>query len=724
MNRQHFARGVAMAWLGLIAIGSPNDTAQAAVGHTEASYGVTQNGAANYTIPIRATEGINSMTPRLAINYVGPGSRSIFGVGFALSGISYVTPCRKTIAQDLNAAPVTLTASDRYCLDGARLRLVTGTPYGASETTYRTELDQMIRVTAKASTNNIPGWFRVEMPDGLEYEYGNSTTSRLMSGTSSGATPQFWAVSKISDPYGNSIVFTYDTDAATKRFRPSVISYTERGGIGHYKISFVYGTTLQLSPRYYFTPSATGGVVHKEDKVLDRIELKHDDVVYRAYKFLYEGGAGNNERLASVQECAYAPSEDCLPATQFTWQSATEGHNSLASTGQAVASGVMPLDINGDGIEDLVWASGGTWRYMLGGTSGFGSIVNTAVAATNASKAMPLEWNGDGFWDLLIDWSDGKWRVLRGGAGGFNTAVVQAGPGGITSTTSNTAWAIADVDADGRDDLVSVRLNAMLAINVRFNGASGFGGSTQVFADEFVHTKASNPFIPMNGASSAIRRPDFNGDGRTDLLIYGCIWEPEPPGWCITNRWFQILSQGATFTNEGPITYAGFNIHVRYGDFNGDGLTDAIYPATTGSWYLGFGQGSGGFSLVAGPSSAGYATYQTLTGDYDGDGLDDFYVTRNSPLQWEVFRSTGTGLAPNPVAPSPSISGTGVGWMLRDQNGDSLPDLGRYDSGTLVWSVGTHQGLPGERLLSATDGLGNAVSFSYLPMTDSAVYAK
>jgi len=665
------------------------------------------------------------MTPRLAIDYVGPGSRSIFGVGFALSGISYITPCRKTIAQDMNAAPVTLTATDRYCLDSARLRLINSSDtYGATGVQYRTELDQMVRVTSLASTNNIPGWFRVEMPDGTEYEYGNSPTSRLMSGTGGSTTPQFWAVSKISDPYGNSIVFTYDTDAATKRFRPSVISYTERGGSGHYKISFVYNTILQLTPRYYFTASSTGGVAHKEDKTLNRIELKHDNVVYRAYKFLYGEGAGDNERLSSIQECAYSPSEDCLPATQFTWQSATEGHNTLASTGYAVASGVMPLDINGDGIEDLAWPSGGTWRYMLGGTSGYGGVVSTSVAATNPSKAMPLEWNGDGFWDLLIDWADGKWRVLRGSSTGFNTTLVHAGSGGIASTTPNTAWAIADVDSDGRDDLVSVPLNAALAINVRFNGSNGFGGNTQVFADAYMHTKASNPFIPMNGASSAIRRPDFNGDGRTDLLIYGCIWEPEPPGWCITDRWFQILSQGTTFTNEGPITSAAFNIHVRYGDFNGDGLTDAIYPATTGIWNLGFGQGSGGFSIVAGPSSSGHATYQTLTGDYDGDGLDDFYVTKNSPFEWVVFRSAGTALSTTAIEPASPISGSGAGWMLRDQNGDSLPDLGRYDSGTLIWSLGAHQGLPGERLLSATDGLGNSASFAYLPMTDAAVYAK
>lgn len=164
--------------LATLAVAAP---ALGAVGRTEASYGVSKDGAAVYTIPISVTEGIDGMTPRLAISHAGPGTRSILGVGFALSGISYVTPCRKTIAQDTSAAPVTLTAADRYCLDGARLRQTTSTDtYGATGVQYRTELDQLVRVTSKASTGNIPGWFSVEMPDGLTYEYGNSATSKLM----------------------------------------------------------------------------------------------------------------------------------------------------------------------------------------------------------------------------------------------------------------------------------------------------------------------------------------------------------------------------------------------------------------------------------------------------------------------------------------------------------------------------------------------------------------
>jgi hypothetical protein len=33
----------------------------------------------------------------------------------------------------------------------------------------------------------------------------------------------------------------------------------------------------------------------------------------------------------------------------------------------------MPLDINGDGFEDLAWSNGSTWLYMLGSATGYGA---------------------------------------------------------------------------------------------------------------------------------------------------------------------------------------------------------------------------------------------------------------------------------------------------------------------------------------------------------------
>jgi RHS repeat-associated protein len=734
MNGRSLARVLASAIPGLAITILLLPEAQAAVGRTEATYAVTPNGAPNYTIPIRATEGINGLTPRISIDYVGPTansrvglnasriSKSVLGVGFDIAGLSYIRPCPKTIAQDGSAGPVTLTSADRYCLDGARLRQIGTGTYGAIGTQYRTELDQLVRVTIMDVVNGVPSWFKVERPDGLIYEYGGTTDSKLLSGTLTTSTPQFWAVSKIYDRNNNAIRFVYENDAAVSRFRPSYISYTEVGGTGHYKIFFVYQTATQSTASVRYTPAIAASAIHREDKLLDRIELKHDDAVYLAYKLTYQAAGGTSQRLWQVQECAYTPTEDCLPATTLTWLSATAGHDALASSGRTVASGVLPLDVNGDGVKDLVWAASGTWRYILGGPSGFGSVVNTSVAATNPDKAIVLRWNSDGFDDLLIDWSDGKWRVLRGGATGFNTSVVHAGTPSVGSTSSGFTTTVGDLNADGLDDLLTMQLNAGLVINVRFNGASGFGASSIAYSDETMHTKGNSLFIKMTGASS-VRRPDFNGDGRTDLLVWACIWEQELNS-CIgpPTSWYLLLSVGNAFANYGPISGANYSSQARFGNFNDDNLTDMIYPNASGVWSIGYGRGNGGLSITNGPSHAAHATYQTLVGDYDGDGLDDLYVTKNSPWQWEILRSKGTGF--DSTAIPTFITGDGQSWMLIDQDGDLTPDLGRYDVSTYLWRVGAHSGEPGDHLLNATDGLSNSVAFTYLPMTDAAVYVK
>ena len=721
----HLARSIMIAALTCIGLGLLADPVWAAVGRTEAAYGVTQNGAASYAIPIRVTEGIGGLKPQLAISYTGPGQRTILGVGFQLAGLSYITPCRKTIAQDLNAAPVTLTSADRYCLDGARLRGVTGT-YGASGATYRTELDQMARVTSNNSSNGIPGWFKVETRDGLIFEYGNTTDSKLLASGTASAPPQFWAVNKISDRAGNSMAFVYDTNNSLRRFRPNYILYTaSNAGAARYKVSFVYQSTSQPEPTLDFTPSAAGGAAQSDDKLLDRIELLHDSTVYRKVLFTYQQGAGVNKRLLTVQECVPGAPDDCLPATTLSWQSAAPGHGSAVAS-NTVASGVMALDLNGDGFEDLAFASGGTWRYMLGGASGYGAVLNSTVTVTNASKAMPLEWNGDGFEDLLIDWSDGKWRVLKGSASGLATSPVQAGSGaGTSSNVANTTWTIADTNGDGRDDLLSMTVvDPQLTIKIYIHDSIGFGAPTTAYNSNFLGNGGYGSFTGMS-AASATRQPDFNGDGRDDLVINGCSqFEYDGPYvWCIDNGWYQLNSNGTTYSTVGNLAYSSDSVPDRYGDFNGDGLTDVVYPAyAPGQWYLGYGQGSGAVSTAAGPSFAGHATYQTMVGDYDGDGYDDLYVTTNSPWQWSVFRGTGTGLSTTPIATG--MSGSGLGWMLTDFNGDGLKDMARYDSASFVWSTFAHLGLPGERLTSATDGLGNGVSFSYLPMTDSTVYTK
>jgi RHS repeat-associated protein len=715
----------------LLSAALPCGLVHAAVGTSAGSAGVSASGSATYVLPIRPTEGIGAMTPSLAITYAGPGRRTILGVGFELTGISYITPCRLTIAQDVNAAAVTLTSADRYCLDGARLRLVGTGTYGASNTTYRTEIDQIALATAKSSVNNIPGWFEVKTRDGLTYQYGNSADSKLLAHTGANAPPQFWAVNKITDRSGNSIVYEYVSDTATRTFRPSFIRYTDRSvGSGSYRVNFIYETVDRPDPVFAITPSSIGGAAHEELRRLQEIRLVHESTTYRKFLFNYEAGAGTNSRLASVQECIPGSPDDCYPATDFDWQDATAGYNTLVETNDTVSTGgIFPLDLNGDGFEDVVWAESGTWRIKLGGANGYGAEVPTGITATNAHKAMALEWNGDGNEDLLVDWSDGKWRVLKGQAIGTFASAVHAGFNGaqIASNQANNSWIVVDANSDGLDDLMRMDIgNVILALKLRLNSKSGanvgLGAETTAFNDIWMRSQGLG-FIKEDGASS-VRRPDFNGDGRTDLLVFACEWETIPVDHCTWSGWFQFLSAGTSYTIGSALDGATFATGVRYGDFNSDGLTDLIYPSQVSErWVLGYGQGGGGIAGSSpGPLFADYANYQTMTGDYDGDGYDDFLATRSIGWEWDVFRGTGTGLATTPI--DTNIDANGLGWMQTDANGDGLADLGRYNISTLKWGTHAHAGLPGDRLVSVTDGLQNVSSFAYLPMSDTTVYAR
>jgi hypothetical protein len=575
-------------WMVALGLAALLPEAEAAVGRIEADHGVTASGSPAYRIPIEVTEGIGGMTPQLAVSYAGPTARSILGVGFTLEGLSAITRCSKTLAQDGVAEAPVVVSTDRYCLGGARLRLVSGT-YGASESIYRTELDAVARITAKASVNNIPGWFQVETRDGRIYEYGNSASSRLMQGVSPWQTPLIWSVSRMADRSGNSIAILYDTDQTSRRHRPLQIDYTaSNAGVARHRIVFQYPGTDRSDPVSEVLPTGTGGGGHLETRLLEKLLLQHDGVTYREYRFGYEAGAYLNSRLKTITECV--PTNDCLPATTLQWQSATAGHG--AAVTQPGIGAALPLDINGDGYDDLVWSASGTWRISWGGPAGPGTPVNTGIAVYAGPQALPLDWNGDGRMDLLVPWSGNQWYVLVGTATGFATPV-PAGPGSIPSNTASSDWLIADFNGDGRDDLLRMNTAGVMTIYARLNSPSGLAAEAPVLTNGWL-TNAS--FNAKPAGSTPIRKPDFNGDGRTDIAFYACEYDWESLQ-CMRIGWYYATASGSSYALQPNLWDATYTPQPNFGDFNADGLTDMVYiSATWETWCVAFGQGGGDLS--------------------------------------------------------------------------------------------------------------------------------
>src|SRR6185437_13921349 len=143
----------------LVAFGVASNV-EAAVGRTPGTYVVSPSGAATYSIPIWAPRGPNGLQPAISLVYNSQSGSGPLGIGWSLSGLSSITRCDQTYAQNTSTVgPVTLTINDIYCLDGEELRLTGGT-YGSSGSTYQTEIANFKNVTAHGTAGSSgPAYF-------------------------------------------------------------------------------------------------------------------------------------------------------------------------------------------------------------------------------------------------------------------------------------------------------------------------------------------------------------------------------------------------------------------------------------------------------------------------------------------------------------------------------------------------------------------------------------
>jgi len=166
--------GLGFPFLVVLALGGvlSAQIVHAAEGRTPGSFAMSPTGAATYAIPIWTPPGPNGIQPNIALVYnsqagveqtgenafVPTGTHSAvqvtydgyLGVGWSLGGLSAITRCNLTVAEDPVAAAVALKAGDGYCLDGQRLRLTSGT-YAADGSTWQTEIANFANVTARGS---------------------------------------------------------------------------------------------------------------------------------------------------------------------------------------------------------------------------------------------------------------------------------------------------------------------------------------------------------------------------------------------------------------------------------------------------------------------------------------------------------------------------------------------------------------------------------------------
>ena len=503
----------------------PNPTAT--VGRTTGQSAVSVVGEGQYSIPIFTPPGINGLSPDIALAYGHRQPEGLAGIGWTVAGLSAITRCGKSLAQDGQSKAIELTLVDRFCLDGNQLRLVSGS-YGTAGSEYRTEVDLVAKIVATGTAGNGPASFTVWQKSGLIYEYGTSNDSRIES-LASGftTTAHTWALRKIRDRQGNEIVFNYEEDGAPHGdFRVSSIDYGGNPGAAvaaRYTISFHY----ELQPVANIDTQYVAGGKVVDTKRIDRIDVSFvepaPDELVRRYDLTYELSLSNanRSRLQSVKECAGSPLK-CLSPLTFTYQNGTLGLGSETLSGSTIPSGTTPisLDLNGDGFTDLVYPSSsgsGSWMYRLAdGSGGYGAAVNSGIANTNHAMAVPFDYNNDGFDDILVQYSGTTWWAILGSASGLQSPIDTGTP---AAGAPGDVMAL-DIDADGREDLVwGVNLGTYnSAVYVRYQLASGgFSSSPTTLASTVGSGRIGS--LKNYFRQSRANHLDVKGDGQKDLAL-------------------------------------------------------------------------------------------------------------------------------------------------------------------------------------------------------------
>jgi len=598
-----------------------------------------------------------------------------------------VSRCAQTIAQDGAHGGINYNSGDRFCLNGQRLIVISGT-YGADGSEYRTEIDNFTKVLAHGTAGNGPAWFEVHEHDGLTLEYGNSASSQILAvGTS---TARVWALDKVTDKKGNYYTVTYTNDTTNGQFYPLRIDYTGNASAGlatYNSVQFTYNTA-----RPDVVPMYNAGSLQKTTVLLTDIKTFQGANLVHDYKLGYRLGSSTlHSRLTSLTQCD--PNNACLPATTFTWQGGT-GPGAMSSL--AIDTALAVGDFNGDGLTDYLASQFHTncvaGQVMLG-TQTVGSFTPSTMTITDPSMNPPVgpacfffpmttlmaaDFTGSGFASVADSGSvSGSIKLyLNDTHGNFNAFT-------SPSATQNTVGG--DYDGDGRRDILDWNL---LSNQAPFPGQFLFqlSNGDGTFRPDTTHTVATTgwPSTTPVYKNSA----DHHGDGCSDLNLVTSSTSIE----------LYFRCSGSVFANV-----SGFAPAVL-GDFNGDGKVDALgYLEPSGTTVLMLSTGTG--MVQVNTTSLPLASC-IVPGDINGDGKDDVACTTNvnGSQVMTFYLSTGTdfvstGQTANFFGASPQSYG--------DINNDGAADIADAGAGWVSFAYTP------ELVTGISNGIGASTTITY-----------
>lgn len=669
------------------------------VGNIGMSAIVDQIGGAAITIPIEVPAGVKGMQPNLSLVYNSHRGYGLAGWGWDLAGISSIQRTGKTFYHDNTIDGIRRDNTDNLLLDGERLLLKSGSNL-CENSTYRTEHESFSLITM----DDYQG-FTVQTKDGHTLIYGDTDQSQLTYGYS---LAKIWYLSKAIDCNGNYITYTYSSNGIGSETYISKIEYS--GNNNETPVASIEFSYEDI-PHERFVYD--GEYRFSRTKILKSIRVKSAGTLLYTYLLTYDN-TDVHSKLVSVMKAA--ANGDYYNPTNITWNTTNTSGEVTANVSISRENELLFADFTGDGLIDIFSydkdaknAKKNKNGVLYTNTSNENGVSFNATSFTLPQKftlMKVLDYNGDGRKDLAGVYDGNRIACLL-----FNGTTFSTTSSNISAPQSN--FSVGDFDGDGRDEIIPVGVNCMYRYGA---DAISFTGIT-TWSNSSGHTYSTT----SNNAPL-----DFNGNGKTDLLIFTdvlyYIYEYDSQ----TTTFLQIASGSLDSLVPGLKGNDVLFSNLYFGDFNGDGSTDLLY--------LGFDTSIQrlitrvfmlrGDYLIEEQDLQQYIglTVEIFVNDFNNDGISDIAYFENinnvAHLSVGINNCDDFVIHDQTFSTPPSDFGT---FFFEDIRGTGRADFVMFNNRS---KITTKQVFTNNAMLvdKVTDGMGNTYDFTYKSITNSAVY--